>query len=142
MSEQTTDLRAVAVGDQLPGRTIHLTREDLVRYAGASLDRNRIHWDEPFAKQVGLPDVIAHGMLTMGSAVQVVVDWVGDAGRVVEYATKFTAPVVVDYDDGADVEVSGTVKKVEGDRATVELTATCRGQKVLGRALATVRLDG
>ena len=79
--------------------TVHVDRARLVQYAGASLDRNRIHWDEPFAKQVGLPDVIAHGMFTMGSAVTLVTDWVGDAGRVVEYGVRFTKPVVVPYDD-------------------------------------------
>ena len=135
------DRTQVSVGDTLPARTVHLDRAALVRYAGASLDQNPIHWDERFAKSVGLPDVIAHGMLTMGAAVQVVVDWAGDAGRVVRYGTKFTAPVVVDHESGADVEVGGTVKKVEGDLATVDITATYGGRKVLGRAQAVVRLD-
>lgn len=133
----------VAVGDRLDPRTIHVDRERLVQYAGASLDRNRIHWDERFAKQVGLPDVIAHGMFTMGAAVTLVTDWVGDAGRVVEYSTRFTKPVVVPWEDGADLEVSGVVKDVDAEskRVTVELTATCDGQKVLGRAVAVARLD-
>lgn len=135
------DRTQVTVGDVLPGRTIHLERADLVAYAGASLDRNPIHWDERFAQGVGLPDVIAHGMLTMGAAVQVVVDWVGDAGRVVSYGTKFVAPVVVAHDGGADVEVGGVVTKVEDDLATVTVSATYQGAKVLGRALAVVRLD-
>ncbi|MER7071742.1 MaoC family dehydratase [Terrabacter sp. NPDC000476] len=133
----------VAVGDALPARTVHVDRPRLVQYAGASLDRNRIHWDEPFAKQVGLPDVIAHGMFTMGSAVTLVTDWVGDAGRVVEYGVRFTKPVVVPYDGGADIEVTGVVKAVDPEtkRVTVELTATANGEKVLGRALAVARLD-
>ena len=134
---------AVTVGEQLPAATIHVDRERLVQYAGASLDRNRIHWDERFAKQVGLPDVIAHGMFTMGAAVSVVTDWVGDAGRVVEYGTRFTKPVVVPWETGADIVVTGVVKALdtESKRVTVELTATCEGEKVLGRAIAVARLD-
>ncbi len=136
-------LADVAVGDALPHVTIHIDRARLVQYAGASLDRNRIHWDERFATAVGLPDVIAHGMFTMGAAVTLVTDWAGDAGRVVDYGVRFTKPVVVSYDEGADLEVSGAVKTVDAEtgRVTVELTVTCRGDKVLGRALAVVRLD-
>jgi acyl dehydratase len=136
-------LADVTVGESLPSVTIHVDRPRLVQYAGASLDRNRIHWDEPFAKQVGLPDVIAHGMFTMGSAITLVTDWVGDAGRVVEYGTRFTKPVVVPYDGGADIEVAGVVKAVDPQtkRVTVELTATAAGEKVLGRALAVAVLD-
>jgi acyl dehydratase len=133
----------VSVGEALPPMTVHVDRARLVQYAGASLDRNRIHWDERFAKQVGLPDVIAHGMFTMGSAVTLVTDWVGDAGRVVEYGVRFTKPVVVPYESGADIEVSGVVKAADPEtrRVTVELTATSGGEKVLGRALAVVVLD-
>lgn len=133
----------VSVGEALGPVTIHIDRPRLVQYAGASLDRNRIHWDERFAKEVGLPDVIAHGMFTMGSAVTLVTDWAGDAGRVVDYGTRFTKPVVVPYDEGADLEVSGVVKGLDAEtkQATVELTATAAGQKVLGRALAVVQLD-
>jgi len=133
----------VSVGDVLPPVTIHIDRARLVQYAGASLDRNRIHWDERFAKQVGLPDVIAHGMFTMGSAVTLVTGWVGDAGRVVEYGVRFTKPVVVPYESGADIEVSGVVKAADPEtrRVTVELTATSGGEKVLGRALAVAVLD-
>ena len=133
----------VSVGETLPPATIHVDRARLVQYAGASLDRNRIHWDEPFAKKVGLPDVIAHGMFTMGSAVTLVTEWVGDAGRVVEYGVRFTRPVIVPYETGADIEVSGVVKTLDPEtkRVTVELTATAAGEKVLGRALAVARLD-
>jgi acyl dehydratase len=146
MSAVTTPVRAaadVAVGDQIEPVTIHVDRERLVQYAGASLDRNRIHWDERFAKEVGLPDVIAHGMFTMGAAATVVADWVGDAGRVEEYSTRFTKPVVVPWDGGADLVVSGAVKAVDPDtrRVTVELSVTCNGEKVLGRAVAVARLD-
>ena len=133
----------IAVGDTLPPLTVHVDRPRLVQYAGASLDRNPIHWDERFAKQVGLPDVIAHGMFTMGSAVTLVTDWVGDAGRVVEYGTRFTKPVIVPYDGGADIAVSGVVKALdlETKRVTIELTATAAGEKVLGRAIAVAVLD-
>ena len=134
---------AVSVGETLGPATIHIDRARLVQYAGASLDRNRIHWDERFARSVGLPDVIAHGMLTMGAAVTLVTDWAGDAGRVVDYGVRFTKPVVVGYDDGADLEVTGVVKALDAEarRVTVELTASAAGQKVLGRALAVVQLD-
>ena len=108
----------MTAGDALPPRTIHVERASLVQYAGASLDRNRIHWDERFATSVGLPDVIAHGMFTMGSAISVVTDWLGDAGRVLEYGTRFTKPVVVPWEGGADIEVSAVVKSVDPeDRA-------------------------
>ena len=132
----------VSAGDTLPPRTIHVDRATLVQYAGASLDRNRIHWDERFATSVGLPDVIAHGMFTMGSAFTVVTDWLGDAGRVLECGTRFTKPVVVPWEGGADIEVGGVVKSVDPEtgRATVELTAVCKGDKVLGRAVAVVAL--
>jgi acyl dehydratase len=133
----------VEVGTELPEQTFRVTRADLVRYAGASGDFNPIHWNERFAREVGLPDVIAHGMFTMGSAVTLVTDWVGDAGRVVEYGVRFTRPVVVPYDTGADIEVSGVVKSADPEtkQVTVELTATAAGEKVLGRALAVARLD-
>jgi acyl dehydratase len=132
----------VRVGDELPGQSFPLTRLSLVRYAGASGDFNVIHWNERVARSVGLPDVIAHGMLTMAEAVRVVTDWVGDPGAVVEYGVRFTRPVVVPDDDtGASVDVTGRVTEVLDDgRVRVELTATSRGDKVLGQARAVVRL--
>ena len=143
MSNAVLSVSDVEVGQELPSRTIHISRASLVQYAGASLDRNLIHWDERFARSVGLADVIAHGMFTMGSAINVVSDWVGDAGRVVEYGTRFTKPVVVPYESGADVVVTGVVTAVDARtrRATIELTAMCGTDKVLGRALAVVVLD-
>jgi acyl dehydratase len=142
MSDALLSLSDVEVGQALPPRTIHISRASLVQYTGASLDRNRIHWDERFARSVGLPDVIAHGMFTMGSAINIVCDWLGDAGRVVEYGTRFTKPVVVPYESGADVEVTGVVTAVDAQtrRATVELQAMCGTDKVLGRAVAVVVL--
>jgi len=143
MSNPVLSVNDVQVGQHLPSRIIHIDRASLVAYTGASLDRNRLHWDERFAKSVGLPDVIAHGMFTMGTAINVVSDWVGDAGRVVEYGARFTKPVVVPYEDGADVQATGVVKAVDAQtkRATVELSVTCGTDKVLGRAVAVVVLD-
>jgi acyl dehydratase len=138
---------ALAVGDELPAQTFTLTRADLVRYAGASGDFNPIHWNERFAREVGLPGVIAHGMLTMATAVRVVVDWVGDPGAVLQYGVRFTKPVPVDDVVGADVTVSGTVAVLDDAARTarVDLTATIAGPDgarvaVLGRARAVVRL--
>ena len=134
---------AVAVGDTLGPRTFPLTRLDLVRYAGASGDFNVIHWNQRIATSVGLPDVIAHGMLTMATAARLVTDWAGDPGALVRYGVRFTSLVVVPDDDrGAELEVSGVVsgKDDEARTVTVDLTATSAGEKVLGRAQAVVRL--
>ena len=130
------------VGEELPGRTIHVDRATLVRYAGASGDFNQIHWDEATATAVGLPNVIAHGMWTMGAAAQVVVDWIGDAGRMTDYSVRFSAPVPVPHDTGADVRVEARVKSVDeqAGTATIALTATVDGTAVLSRAVATVTL--
>jgi acyl dehydratase len=133
----------VSVGDELPVASFTLTRADLVRYAGASGDFNVIHWNQRVAQSVGLPDVIAHGMLTMAEAVRVVTDWVGDPAAVLEYGVRFTRPVPVPDDDrGAVLEVAGRVTELLDDRrARVELTATCGGDKVLGMARALVQLS-
>ncbi|KRF26975.1 MaoC family dehydratase [Phycicoccus sp. Soil803] len=135
-------LAQTAAGDTIGPVTIAVARETLVAYANASGDQNPIHQDEDFAKSVGLPDVIAHGMWTLGAAGSVVEEWAGDGGRVVEFGTRFTKPVVVPQ-GGGEVEVSGVVKSVDEDsrRATVELTATSEGAKVLGRCIAVVQLD-
>ncbi|MFF0446383.1 MaoC family dehydratase [Streptomyces sp. NPDC004609] len=132
----------VEVGTELPARNFSVTRATLVQYAGASGDFNPIHWNEKFAVEVGLPDVIAHGMFTMAEAVRVVTDWVGDPGAVVEYGVRFTKPVVVPNDDkGALIEVSGKVAALLDDkRVRVDLTAVSGGEKVLGMSRAVVRL--
>ncbi|HEY7718776.1 MAG TPA: MaoC family dehydratase [Pedococcus sp.] len=129
-------------GETLGPVTVAVRRETLVAYADASGDQNPIHQDEAFARSVGLPDVIAHGMWTMGAAGSVVAQWAGDAGRVVEFGTRFTKPVVVPADSGAEVEVSGVVKALdtESGRARLDLTVTCAGEKVLGRCQAVVQL--
>jgi len=130
----------IKVGDELPAQDFPVTRADLVRYAGASGDFNPIHWNERFAKSVGLPDVIAHGMFTMATAVRVVTDWVGDPGAVVEYGVRFTRPVVVPYPGEATITVSGSVREIREDgMAEVDLTATVDGQTVLAKARAVVK---
>lgn len=130
----------VSVGDELPAQDFPITRADLVRYAGASGDFNPIHWNARFATEVGLPDVIAHGMLTMALAIRVVTDWAHDPGAVVEYGVRFTRPVVVPDPDGAVLHVSGSVRAVRDDGLVeVDLTATVDGQTVLARARAVVR---
>ena len=129
-------------GTEIPPRQYQVTRLDLVRYAGASGDFNVIHWNERIAKAVGLPDVIAHGMLTMALAGRFLAEWAGDPGAVAEFGVRFSAPVVVPDDDkGATVEVAGTVTgKLEGNRVAVDVTARSDGTKVLTRARAVVRL--
>lgn len=135
-------LSELSVGDAVGSATVHLTRADLVRYADASGDQNPIHRSDEVARSVGLSGVIAHGMLTMGVAVRVVVDWCGDPGAVVDYGTRFTGQVPVDAESGADLEVSAVVGAVDAEAGTVrvDLTATCGGTRVLGRARAVVRL--
>jgi acyl dehydratase len=132
----------VEVGTQIPQRTFRITREDLVRYAGASGDFNPIHWNERVAREVGLPDVLAHGALTMAVAGRLVTDWVGDPGALVEYGVRFSTPVPVPDDgQGAEVTVAGVVeKKLDSGRAVVNLTARSNGAKVLVAARATVQL--
>jgi acyl dehydratase len=132
----------VAVGTELPEQTTRVTRADLVRYAGASGDFNVIHWNERVAREVGLPGVIAHGMLTAGIAARALTAWAGDPGAVVDYQVRFSRPVVVPDDDaGAEVTVRGRVAAVlDGDRVRVDLTVTSGGEKVLSLARAVVAL--
>lgn len=128
------------VGEELTPLTIDVTRDQLVRYAGASLDFNPIHWNEVFAKEVGLPDVIAHGMLTMALGARLVTDWLGDPGRLVDYFARFTRPVVVPNDGAATIEFTGKVAVVNDDgTARVDITAKFEGKAVLGKAQAVVR---
>ncbi|WP_436058272.1 MaoC family dehydratase [Arthrobacter sp. LjRoot78] len=140
-------LSDLAVGQDIGSRSITVTRQDLVKYAGASGDFNPIHWNEAFATGVGLPGVIAHGMFTMGAAVQLVTDWAGDPAAVVDYQTRFTKPVLVTDTTGTDepgavIEVSGAIGALDADAGTVrvDLTVVYAGQKVLVKAQAVVRL--
>ena len=127
-------------GADLTDQEYVVTRADLVRYAGASGDFNPIHWSDRVATSVGLPAVIAHGMYTLALAGRAVTTWVEDPARVVSFGARFTKPVVVpDDESGTSVVVSGTVKSVDEGLATLELTVTNEGQKVLGMAKAVVR---
>lgn len=130
------------VGYELPPASFPLARVDLVRYAGASGDFNVIHWNERIATSVGLPNVIAHGMLTMAEAIRVVTDWIGDPGALVQYGVRFTRPVIVPDDDaGAMLEVSAKVAELLDDNCVkIVITASSEGQTVLGKAQAIVRL--
>ncbi len=132
----------VAVGTELPPQVSPVTRADLVRYAGASGDFNVIHWNERVATEVGLPGVIAHGMLTAGLAARAVTAWAGDPGALVEYTVRFSRPVVVPDDGvGAQVVVGGRVAALlEDQRVRVDLTVTSGGEKVLSLARAVVAL--
>ena len=133
---------SVAAGDELPPATFPVNRLSLVKYCGASGDFNVIHWNERIARSVGLPNVIAHGMFTMAQAGRYVTGWAGDAGALVEFGVRFSAPVVVPDDDaGAQIEVTGTVEeKRDGNLVVLALTARSGGAKVLSRARAVVRL--
>ena len=141
-------LTELEVGQEIGRTSLEVTRLDLVKYAGASGDFNPIHWNESFARGVDLPGVIAHGMFTMGSAVQVVADWIGDPTAVIDYQTRFTRPVVVeDTTDrpgaaGAAIEVVGVVGALDPDNSTarIDLTVSAGGQKVLVKAQAVVRI--
>ena len=131
----------VEVGQEIPARTYPVRRVDLVKYAGASGDFNPIHWNETFAKSVGLPDIIAHGMFTMAEGGRFVTDWAGDPGAVVDYAVRFSSMVVVPDDDSAEIVISGKIEeKLDDNAVVVALTARSAGEKVLTRAKATVRL--
>jgi acyl dehydratase len=135
-------MASIVVGASLPPLELRVRRADLVRYAGASLDFNPIHWNDRVATDVGLPGVIAHGMFTMAIAGRLVTDWLGDPGRLVEYSARFIRPVIVPNDDeGAVVELSGTVRDVREDgTARVDITAKFAGKAVLGKAIAIVRV--
>ena len=133
--------RVVEAGTELPALTVTLRREDLVRYAGASGDFNPIHWNDRMAASLGLPGVIAHGMLTMASAARVVTDWLDDPADLLEYGVRFTKPVVVPDDDkGATVTFSAKVDKLADGSAEIDITALAGEEKVLGRARAVVRV--
>ena len=132
----------LTIGQELPARAFVITRDSLVRYAGASGDFNPIHYRDDFAQSVGLPGVLAHGMLTMGLAVQTVVDFVGDSGKILDYQVRFTKPVLVDAKTGAKVEVSAKVIEIDDDSkiARIDLTAVCAELTVLGKAQVRVKI--
>lgn len=128
------------VGQIVAEASYPLTRDSLVRYAGASGDFNPIHYRDDVARNVGLPGVLAHGMLTMGTAVQPVVEWLGDPGLVRDYQVRFTRPVVVDPEIGAVISVTAKVGALTDDGARIDLTVTFGEQTVLGKAQVLVAL--
>ena len=136
------NIASLEVGQIIGTTEFLLTRDSLVRYAGASGDFNPIHYRDDFAQSVCLDGVLAHGMLTMGAAVQVAVDWVGDAGKVIDYGVRFTKPVFVDAQDGAVLVVTGKIGEIDAENGEVriDLTAAFNDTVVLGKAQARVRL--
>lgn len=142
VSTHALAFESIAVGDELPARTVRLTRGDLVNYAGVSGDANPIHWSDEIVKLVGLDNVVAHGMLTMGLGGGFVTSWLGDPGAVKEYNVRFTSPVYVRADAPAEVDFTGKVKSVDPETRTavVAITAKSAGKKIFGRATATVQL--
>lgn len=135
-------MSSLEVGQVVAEHTYMLTRDTLVRYAGASGDFNPIHYRDDVATAVGLPGVLAHGMLTMGLAVQPVVDWIGDPAKILDYQVRFTRPVLVDAQDGATLHVSAKIGKLDTEAGTarVDLTVTYADQTVLGKAQVVVSL--
>ena len=133
-------MTGIAVGDIVAERVITITRDSLVRYAGASGDFNAIHYRDDVARSVGLAGVLAHGMLTMGIAIQPVVDWLGDGGRVLDYQVRFTKPVLVDPVAGATVTIIAKVAVIDDAGARIDLTVSFNGATVLGKAQVRVAL--
>lgn len=129
---------SLQLGQVVAEAVFALNRDSLVRYAGASGDFNAIHYRDDIAASVGLPGVLAHGMLTMGFAVQPVIDWIGDPGRVLDYQVRFTRPIPVDAVDGARVTVEAKVGALEADTARIDLTVTFADSTVLGKAQVRV----
>lgn len=133
------NLSDLSVGQQVAEKTFEITRDSLVRYAGASGDFNPIHYRDDIAQQVGLPGVLAHGMLTMGLSISPIVDWLGDPAKIVDYSVRFTKPVVVPAAGAATITVAATVGAVEENRARIDITTTFEGSNVLGKAQAWVK---
>jgi len=136
------NINELSVGQEIGSHTFSFTRDSLVKYAGASGDFNPIHYRDDFAKSVGLDGVLAHGMLTMGAAVQVAVNWIGDAGKVIDYGVRFTKPVFVPAEGNAEVLVSGKIGAIDLETGTVriDLTAVSSEIAVLGKAQAVIKL--
>ncbi|GAB3300709.1 MaoC/PaaZ C-terminal domain-containing protein [Pseudoclavibacter terrae] len=138
------DFTELEVGTVIAERTVTLTRDNLVRYAGASGDFNPIHYRDDVAEEVGLPGVLAHGMLTMGVSLQPVVDALGDPGRVVDYQVRFTRPVVVDPQDGAEVSIVAKIGQLAGDDGIgrIDLVVSFGGQTVLAKSQVRANFQG
>ena len=134
----------LVLGDIVAKVDLVLTRDDLVRYAGASGDMNPIHFNDAIATAAGLPGVLAHGMLTAGIALKAIVDWVGDPSGVFSYETRFTRPVVVDAVDGADLSIAAKIARIDSTTRTVRIDVTVmhKGQTVLGKTQAHLQFPG
>jgi len=128
----------IGVGTALEEKVFYLDRAMLKAYADASGDQNPIHQNEDFAKAVGLPDVIAHGMLTMALVGKYVSDWAGGSQQVKQFSGRFMKPVVVPADQKVDLTVTGNVVAVDGNQITLELSATSAGVKVFGMSQAVI----
>lgn len=133
-------MTALIVGDILAQKSYELSRDSLVHYAGASGDFNAIHYRDDIAQSVGLDGVLAHGMLTMGIAVQPVVEWLGTGGTITDYQVRFTRPVPVGPSTSSTVTVVAKVGLVDDDGARIDLTVTFDGATVLGKAQVRVVL--
>lgn len=136
------DFSKLELGQEIASKTFSITRDSLVRYAGASGDFNPIHYRDDIAQSVGLPGVLAHGMLTMGISIQPVIDWAGDAARIVDYGVRFTKPVVVPATGMAEVNVTAKVGALDEElkRARIDITTEFEGNTVLGKSQAWVQL--
>ena len=128
----------IEVGADLPEKVFYLDRHLLKRYADASGDQNPIHQNEEFAVSVGLPNVIAHGMLTMALVGKYVSDFAGGSAKVVEFGARFTKPVIVPAGEKVDLTVTATVAEIAEGKISLTLIATSAGVKVLGMAKAVV----
>lgn len=137
----TPSFDEVKVGDALPVHHTRLSRGDLVNYAGVAGDANPIHWDEDIAKLAGLPDVIAHGMLTMGLGAGFASTWTGDPGAVTRFAVRLSAPAIVSAKEGADIEFSGKIKSLDPETRTgvILIGAKSADKKIFGLATLGVR---
>ncbi len=127
------DLTTLSVGDTILTQDIPLSRAALIDYAAASGDHNPIHWSERFATEVGLDGVIAHGMLSMALVIAPIADWLGDPGAIVDYRTRFSAPVLVpDAASGspatptASLSLEAKVGAVDAEAGTLRIDATVR----------------
>jgi acyl dehydratase len=128
------------VGEVVAQQQVRVERVNLVMYAGASGDFNPIHWNEQVAQSVGLPDVIAHGMYTQAQLGRLLVQWLGDPGRILFFSVRFSAPVVVPAQGSAQIALSATITAIEDGVATVALTAVCDGVDVVKDGVARVRV--
>jgi len=135
------NFESLEIGQQVAEQNFQITRDSLVRYAGASGDFNTIHYRDDIAQSVGLPGVLAHGMLTMGISVQPVVSWVGDAGKIVDYGVRFTKPVVVPAQGFAELNVKAVIGQLDAEnkKARVDLTTSFEDNTVLGKSQVWVQ---